>query len=253
MKTKIIKIFILLFVLIYVPNIVMAEVIHQEKMIEKAIADNKNDMAEELKDKYRLFKDLIASNGSYEDVTSGWLYFDNNNDKLMIGSSGAVFCGYTMKKELLQKYGYDLIGFGGIFDEDLVDLLTMIKHKKYRKIVFFGGVNDLNIRALYKCDNIDLKYCIVLHMMLDEAQNHLMDNQSQVYYIKIKPMTYNRDFDDESFVKRYNNMAKQINDNVELFGFKSYDIPFDTVHKYTDHYIHYNNKMVYETMFKDIG
>lgn len=231
----------------------MAEVIIQEKMIEKAMLINRNDMSQEIKDKYRLFKDLIVSKGSYEDVTSGWLFFNEKNDKLIIGSSGTVYCGGTMKSELLLKYGYDLVGFGGIFDEDLVELLKLIKDKKYKEIVYFGGVNDLNIRSLYKCENVDLKYCITLNLMIDEARKHLVDEHSRVHYIKIKPMIFDRDFDDANFIKRFNNMAKQINDNIELFGFESYDIPFETLPEYTEHYIHYNNKIVYETMFKDIG
>ena len=230
----------------------MAEAINQEKMIENAMANTRNSMAQELKDKYKQFKDLIVLQGSYEDVNSGWLFFDENNDKLIIGSSGTVFCGSTMRKELLLKYGYDLIGFGGIFDEDLVELLKLVTGKKYREIVFFGGVNDLNIRALYNCYNVDLKYCIVLNEMIDEAKKHLIDEQSHVHYIKIKPMIFDRDFDDAGFVNRFNNMAKQVNENVDLYGFKSYDIPFETIPEYTDHYIHYNNKIVYETMFNDI-
>lgn len=253
MKNKFFKIIISVLVLTSLSSHVMAEAISQENLIKKAIINNRNEMPQAFKERYNFFKDLIAINGSYEDISSGWLFINDNNNKLIIGSSEAVFCGATMKNDLLLHYGYDLIGYGGIFDEDLIDLMKLIKNKKYNDIVIFGGVNDLNIRAIYKCKDVDLYYCDTLIKLYLEAKEHLKDDNSYVHYIKIKPMTYGRDFDDKDFVDRFNNMAEEVNDNIELFGYKSYEIPFPTTIEYTEHYVHYNNKEVYETMFNDIG
>ena len=157
-----------------------------------------------------------------------------------------------MNEELLLRYGYDLVGFGGIFDDELIDLLKLIGNKKYKKIVIFGAVNDLNIRVLNNCRNVDYYYCEVLDKMLDEAKKHLYDATSKVYYIKIKPMTFGRDIKDQAFIDKFNNMAMQINDNIDLFGYKSYEIPFETTLEYSEHYMHYNKAIVYETMFNAI-
>lgn len=253
MKKFCLKILIFVFICIASLSISYATSYDQADLAREYISANKESRDAALKDLFVAFKNLVSVKGSFEDIRSGWLYFDENNDKLLIGSSGAVFCGGTMQREGLQKYGYDVIAFGGVFDDELVELLKRIDGKKYKTIVLFGGINDLNLRSLYNFHDIDFYYCEVLNLFLDEAKNHLIDENSSVYYIKIKPMTLNRDMDNERFINNFNNMAKEINDNVELFGYKSYAVPFDTSSEYSEHYIHYNNPIVYDTMFKSIG
>lgn len=216
------------------------------------IAANKDAMLQVMKDSYEYFKIFVTQKIPFEDISSGWINFNDNNDKLMIGSSGAVYCGATMGNEELNKYGYDLVAYGGIFDNELIDLLKILPDKAYDKIVIFGGVNDLNIRTTNGFNDIDLYYCEVLDELLLEAKKHLKDENSKVVYIKIKELVFGRDNTDSSFVIRYNNMAKEINDNIELFGYASYDIPYETTVDYTAHYIHYNNKVVFEDMFNAI-
>ncbi len=48
-------------------------------------------------------------------------------------------------------------------------------------------------------------------------------------------------------------MAEEINNNIEAFGYVPYTIPFDTTKEYSERYIHYNNKVVFETMFSSIN
>ncbi|MBO6119135.1 MAG: hypothetical protein J6P02_01570 [Lachnospiraceae bacterium] len=252
MKKIFCKIFIEIVLVVALSYHTVASSIYSDDFVKKILKDNKLSRPEFLKNNFNMFKNLISSKGSYGDISSGWLYFDDSNDKLMIGSSGAVYCGYVMQNEKLKKYGYDMIAFGGIFDDEIVELLKLIKDKKYKKIVVFGGVNDLNLRTLFGMTDIDIIYCVTLNNILDEARRLLIDSQSQIYYIMVKPLIYGVDFNDESFVRRYNNMAKEINDNIELFGYKSYMIPFATTKEYSEHYVHYNNPLVYETMFKSI-
>lgn len=245
-------IILLLTIVLSIANVSAADTLSQEELIKSYIENNKTSRPDALKQRFAEFKNLVVQKGSYEDIASGWLFFDENNDKLLIGSSGAVFCGYTMKRELLLKHGYDVIGFGGIFDDELIELLKLANGKKYKTILIIGGINDLNIRSLYNIHDIDMGYCITLNELRDEAKLHMIDGESSLYYVKIKPMTLGRDIDNELFLDNFNNMAKEINDNIELFGYKSYDIPFDTTTEFSEHYMHYNNVIVYETMFNAI-
>lgn len=252
MRRFLIKFFIVLSLCFFAATNLFANQISQDELVKAFVNINKELRLPEIKNKLEYFKSLVPLKGSYEELASGWLYFDDHNDKLLIGSSGVIFCGNTMQKELLYQYGYDVVGFGGIFDEEVIELMRLLPDKKYKTIVIFGGVNDLNIRAFSNINNVDLYYCSILNGMFDEAKKHLLIDNSNIYYIKIKPMTLNVDSFDLEFVNRYNNMVSQINDNIELFGYKSYMIPFDTSSLFSEHYIHYNNQIVYKTMFETI-
>lgn len=245
-------------ILIFVSSIVLmasycdAEDFNQEEFARTIIDENKSSRPKELKETYGAFKKIVSQKGIFENVAVAWSFFDDNNEKLLIGSSGAVFCGSTMKRDLLLKYGYDIIGFGGIFDEEVVDLLKLLGEKKYKTIVVFGGVNDLNVRAAFKLKDIDLLYCETLIKLINEAKSHLIDENLNVYYINVKPMTLYRDSNDEQLVERFNDMVKEVNDNIESFGFKSYDFPQETIEEYSEHYVHYNNVVVYEMLFNSV-
>ena len=253
MRKVLLKLFILVVTLVIMTNYSIANYFNQEEFSRKLIDDNKASRLKEITEVYNVFKNIVSQKGSYENVAVAWSFFDNDNDKLLIGSSGAVFCGSTMQSVLLKEYGYDLIGFGGIFDEEIVDLLKLLDDKKYKTIVIFGGVNDVNIRAAFNLNDVDLCYCQTLIDMLYEAKTHLKDETSNVYYIKVKPMTLFRDSSDPDYVNRFNTMTKEINDNIELFGYKSYDFPHETIEEYSEHYVHYNNEIVYKTLFESIN
>lgn len=252
MKKFLFKILILVVFLGIVTNYCNADSLNQEEFAKTIIESNKSSRPKELIEMYDGFKRMVSEKQFFGNVDVAWSFFDSNNDKLLIGSSGAVFCGSTMQSELLKKYGYDVIGFGGIFDEEIADFLTLLGDKKYKTIVIFGGVNDVNVRAAFNLSNIDLYYCKTLIELINEAKKHLKSDDSNVYYIKVKPMTLNRDSNDEKFVNRFNSMAKEINDNIESFGFKSYDFPQETIKEYSEHYVHYNNVVVYETLFESV-
>ena len=144
-----------------------------------------------------------------------------------------------------------MIGYGGVFDDEYISWLKSLGDKKYRNIVIFGGVNDVNIRALSNYENVDLLYCNILIDVLSEAKKHILSG-GKIVYVKVKPMEVGVDNPDAKFVKRFNKIANQINENIENFGYLSYDIPFDTSAEYSSHYIHYNNSIVFETMFDSI-
>ena len=208
-------------------------------------------LAEGVKTAFSVFEDLLASKEEFADIGCGWIHFNPANTNLFIGNSGAVWGAYTMGNEELDKYGFDVISFGGAFDYNFVDWLKLLD-KKYNNIVIFGGVSDLNVRAFNGSEDVDAAYCLSLHNLYGAAKDCLASEYGNVYFINIKPMTCPRDHYDETYVNKYNQMAAQVNENIEKFGFKPYEIKYETTLEYSTHYIHFNNKVVFETLFGDI-
>lgn len=255
MRISKIKIVYILLISLLLVNISYASEPSQEEKMKQIIEDHKKNLPKELNIVYDGFKEIVANKSNFENVNFGWSYFNDNNRNLIIGSSGVVYCGNAMTNEGLAKYGFDLVGFGGIFDSDACELLRLIKDKEYDNIVLFGGVNDLNLRANSGFHNIDMLYCNTLIDFVEEAKKHLRATNSNIYYVKIKPMLDRDSFVNmnSEFISRYNSIAFEINYNIDNCGFKGYDIPFDTTNEYSELYIHYNNKVVFETMFDYIN
>lgn len=255
MKIFKVKIVYALLISLLLVNTSYASEPSQEERVKKLFEDHKKSLPKELTIAYEGFKEIVANKENFANVDIGWSYFNDDNKNLIIGSSGVVYCGNTMTNEGLANYGFDLVGFGGIFDKDACELLSLIKDKKYENIILFGGVNDLNIRANNGFRNIDMLYCNTLIDFMEEAKKHLKATNSNIYYVKIKPMLDRDSFTnmDREFISRYNSIAFEINYNIDNCGFKGYDIPFDTTNEYSELYIHYNNKVVFEAMFNDIN
>lgn len=203
---------------------------------------------------YNNFIQSVKNEVDYKDKNSGWIRLRNNNDKLIIGCSTAVWCGYTIDNTSLERYGYDIIGLGGAFDTDLKNILENLRKNQYKKIVIFGGVNDCNLRAFTGEIVVDPNYASEIANLLDEARRHLLNGVTDVIFVRVKPMTYIEDSDDIEFMLRYNNCALQYNDLLTyLIGVKYYDIPFDTSDKYSSGYVHYDKIEVYKKIFDDIN
>ena len=203
---------------------------------------------------YKNFIDSVKKEVDYKDKNSGWIRLRNNNDKLIIGCSTAVWCGYTIENTSLERYGYDIIGLGGAFDTDLKNILENLRKNQYKKIVIFGGVNDCNLRAFTGEIVVDPNYASEIANLLDEARRHLLNGVTDIIFVRVKPMTYIEDSDDIEFMLRYNNCALQYNDLLTyLIGVKYYDIPFDTSDKYSSGYVHYDKLEVYKKIFDDIN
>ena len=251
-KHSFIKILIFLFCLTFTFSI-YADTVSQEEKVAKAFEVHKSTLSDDLKKIYETFKELITYKLNFDNIACGFIYLNDKNKNLLIGGSGAVYCGHTMGEAELEKYGFDVVGFGGIFDYEVCDLLERITDKKYKNIVLFGGINDLNIRAANKIKNVDELYCNTLVEFYYKAKEYLLDDNSNIIYIKINPMKYKQDSDDKEFIDRFNNMAMQINMNLENFNYKPYTIKYDSTKEYSEIYMHYNNKVVYRDMFEAIN
>ena len=211
-------------------------------------------MPEFQKVSYNNFIESIKNEENFQDKNSGWISLKNTNDKLIIGCSTAVWCGYTIKDSELEKYGYDIIGLGGAFDSDLTIFLKNLQKKQYKKILIFGGVNDVNLRAFTGEKIVDYNFATEIGELVDESRNHLSNGVTDVIFVRVKPMIYGEDSEDYGFVNRFNNCALQYNDLLTyLIGVKYYDIPFDTSEKYSAGYVHYNKLEVYKKIFDDIN
>ena len=203
---------------------------------------------------YNNFIESIKNKENFQDKNSGWINLKDTNDKLIIGCSTAVWCGYTIKDTELEKYKYDVIGLGGAFDSDLKIFLENLDKKKYKRIVIFGGVNDVNLRAFTGEKVVDINFANEIGSLVDEARNHLENGVTELIFVRVKPMTYGKDSEDIDFIDRFNVCANQYNDLLTyLIGVKYYDIPFDTSEKYSAGYVHYDEVDVYKKIFDDIN
>ena len=211
-------------------------------------------MPEFQKISYNNFIESIKNKENFQDKDSGWINLKDTNDKLIIGCSTAVWCGYTIKDTELEKYKYDVIGLGGAFDSDLKTFLENLDKKNYKRIVIFGGVNDVNLRAFTGENVVDINYANEIGNLINEARNHLENGVTELVFVRVKLMTYGEDSEDIDFIERFNVCANQYNDLLTyLIGVKYYDIPFDTTDKYSAGYVHYDKVDVYKKIFDDIN
>ena len=218
---------------------------------KKIVREYKSRYPDYQKQAYDDFLDNVKNQRNYFDVGTSVTFFSNYNKNLLIGHSGAVFFGYTMGAEKLLEYGYDVVSLGGLLDEDIRIALDNL-NKKYDNIIIFGSTNDLNLRASFSIDYLDESYYTGLYEMLERSKNHLKRDSGQVVFIKLKPMVLGLDHTDPKYVNDFNYMVDRVNESVDTFGYKVYDIPFDTSSKYSSHYIHFDNIKVFEQIIKDI-
>ena len=203
---------------------------------------------------YDTFFSFLEEGKDFKDVNSGWIKLREGNENLVIGCSTAVWCGYTIDGTELEKYGYDIIGLGGAFDTDITHILEKLGKKNYKKIIIFGGINDINLRAFSGVYAIDKDYAKEIGNLVDEARRHLKNGVTELVFIRVKEMEPEIDTDDYNYLLNFNNCALQYNDLLTyLIGVKYYDIPYDTSRKYSAGYVHYNNIDVYKKIFDDIN
>ena len=205
-------------------------------------------LGEDFKKNYNAFLDLIGQS-DFKDVDCGWLRMRDENDKLIIGSSPAVYCGYTMG-ESIDKYGYDVISYGGVTDDKIKDWVPRI-HKKYKKIIIFEGINTVNLAAIFSFDNVTDEMIYSVFSTISAVMNFNLEAGGELVYVKVLPMVFGRDNADEKLMNTYNNLVPAFNnaltflDNITL-----YDIPFPTTDEYSHGYVHFNNRIVWEDLLK---
>lgn len=201
---------------------------------------------------YNDFLEKVSKSEDFSNIEASCIFFNNVNRNLIIGHSGVVFLGAIMGREEMLHYGFDVVSFGGLFDEDICLTFDKLK-KKYDNIVLYGFTNDLNLRATVGLDELDQSYCETFFDLIVKAREHLNNINGKLILIRVKDMTLEVDHDDPTYVENYNAMAHVLNDNIDKLGYTSYEIPFDTSKENTSHYIHYNKKYVYEKMLSDLN
>ena len=213
--------------------------------IEKISYDT---LGEDFVNNYNMFLESIGQN-DFKNVDCGWLRMRDENDKLIIGSSPAVYCGYTMG-ESIDKYGYDVISYGGITDDKIKDWVPRI-HKKYKKIIVFEGINTVNLAAIFSFETVTDEMIFSVFSTISSLINFNLDEGGEIVYVKVLPMVFGRDNADEKLMNTYNNLVPAFNnalaflDNISL-----YDIPFPTTDEYSHGYVHFNNRIVWEDLLK---
>ena len=178
-------------------------------------------------------------------IYTGWSRFRPLNDKLIIGASAVVHCGSTLENDI-DYYGYDILGYGGICDDKIKEWIPHI-NKKYKKIILFEGVNTINILCINKIKTVPNEaYDSILTTIA--MLGDLLVPGGEIIYVKVKPMTYDRDAADENFVKRFNSLAAELNNTFTALNIKLYEIPYDTTVEYSSGYVHYSNRIVWNDM-----
>ena len=205
-------------------------------------------LGDDFNNNYNMFLDSFGKN-DFKNINCGWLRIRDENDKLIIGSSPVVYCGYTMG-DSIDKFGYDVISYGGITDDKIKDWVIGI-NKKYKKIIVFEGINTLNLAAIFSFNSVTDEMIYSVFSTIASLINFNLDSDGEIVYVKAIPMVYERDNSNEELVKKYNNLVPAFNNALTfLNNIQLYDIPFPTTNEYSHGYVHFNNRIVWEDLLK---
>ena len=194
---------------------------------------------------YNIFLDAIGKN-DLEDVNAYWVRMRDYNDKLIIGGSGVVWCGDTLK-ESADFYGYDIVGFGGMTDNKIKEWLPKI-NKKYKKIIIFEGVNTINLALGYGMKKITQQLIESVATTIVDVQNQLLLEGGELVYVKVKPMTFPQDTGDKKTAETFNKMSAELNVALSVMNVSLYELKYPTTNEYSSGYVHYNNKIVWDDL-----
>ena len=208
---------------------------------------NYNSFGDDFKSMYNYF---INSIGIIDltDLNAYWSRIRDYNDKLIIGGSGVVYCGYTMGDDL-DKYGYDIVGFGGMCDDKINEWIPSIK-KKYKKIIIFEGVNTINLATGAGIKKVTQEMLESVLTTIAQIQLFLLEPGGTYKYVKVLPMKNGVDNLDPMFTANFNNLAKPFNNALEYINIPLYEIKYPTTKEYSSGYVHFDNKIVWEDMLK---
>ena len=88
-----------------------------------------------------------------------------------------------------------------------------------------------------------------------EAAKDLLVNNGHLSYVKVKEIFYNENENTKErveFCKRYNKMARELNDIIDMVNIFKIDIKYPMNSDYSAGYVHYNNKIVWEDLFLNV-
>ena len=206
-----------------------------------------NSFSEAFKNSYSLFLDSIGKN-DLQDVNAYWIRLREYNDKLIIGGSGVVWCGYTMG-DSLDFYGYDIVGFGGMTDNKIKDWIPRIK-KRYKKIILFEGVNTTNLAVGGGMKKVSKELIDSVATTIVVAQNELLAPDGELFYVKVKPMVYPQDVGDKKIADNFNKVSTELNIALTTMNVPMLELKYPTTKEYSSGYVHYDNKVVWEDLLK---
>ena len=239
------KILIMLIIVVMLNDSVYCEQTLSFYDIEKLSYDT---LGEDFKYYYDMFLNSFGET-DFKVVDCGWLRMRDENDKLIIGSSPVVYCGYTMG-ESIDKYGYDVISYGGITDDKIKDWVPKI-NKKYKKIIIFEGINTVNLAAIFSFNNVTDEMIYSVFSTISVLINFNLEEGGEIVYVKVLPMVYGIDNSDQKLVNCYNNLVPAFNNSLSfLDNISLYDIPYPTTNEYSHGYVHFNNRIVWEDLLK---
>ena len=198
-------------------------------------------------DSYNLFLESIGKN-DLQDVNAYWIRLREYNDKLIIGGSGVVWCGDTMK-DTLDFYGYDIVGFGGMTDNKIKEWIPKI-NKRYKKVILFEGVNTINLAVGSGMKKVSKELIDSVATTIVIAQNALLEPNGELVYVKVKPMIYPQDVGDKKTADSFNKMSTDLNVALSVMNVPMYELKYPTTKEYSSGYVHYNNRVVWEDMLK---
>ena len=207
----------------------------------------------EFKSIYETFLEKISAKEDFILEDGYFVRFRENNDKLIIGSSAVVWCGTTMGDDL-DNYGFDVVGFGGIPDNKMKEWIDRID-KKYEKIIYYSTINTLEVCSYYNLSEInDSVFSAVMNTMIDVV-NKILAKGGHLSYVKVKNLQYDESVNTKErieFCKRFNKMAEELNDVMNMTKVFKIDIKYPMTKEYSKGYVHYNNKIVWEDLLSNV-
>lgn len=207
-----------------------------------------NSFPEYFNTSYNIFLESIGKN-DLMDVNTYWLRLRDYNDKLILGGSGVVWCGDTMK-DSIDYFGYDIVGFGGMTDNKIKEWVPRI-NKKYKKVILFEGVNTINLATGLGMKSVTKELVDSVVTTIVKIQNELLDPNGEFVYVKVKPMIYPQDNDDKKKADTFNKMSAELNVALSAMNVNLYELKYPTTKEYSSGYVHYNNKVVFEDMLRE--
>ena len=237
---------IIIIILILLPIIDMKSTFSQEK---KHFSDCINEWYNSQPDFFKItYKNFVTKIGKEDIFLEGWSRIRTANDKLIIGSSGVIWCSVILGDQM-DILGYDSVAFGGVPDEYMRDWVKRIK-KRYKKVIVFSGTNTIDLCTHYNYDCIDGEvYSSIVDTLMAVSKN-LLTKDGLLCYVKIKERT-----GDDIFkygiekVMKYNKLASELNyllDQMESVEKLTLNYPTDK--RYSEEYVHYNKKEVWEDL-----
>lgn len=199
----------------------------------------------------KYYDDFISKIGK-EDITNVnycWLRMRPNNDKLIIGSSAVVWCGYTMGDDI-DKYGYDVIGYGGMPDEKIREWIPHI-NKKYKKVIIFSGINTLDLCSLFNLNILPPSAFLSIANTILDIMGNILEAGNKVDYVKIIDLPFKPGDDNELYCIRFNMLAQQLNILIDATpNINPITISYPIDDRYSHGYVHYNKQEVWKSILK---